>query len=90
MAQAGDIDPLRRLGAGPSRRRPCEDGAVAMRSRRRLLREIGCALAFKAVALTLLYFAFFGPQNRATLTPEQVADHVLPPATLSLPRDKVP
>lgn len=52
---------------------------------RSLRREIIWVLAFKMVALTILYFAFFGPTHRIHPTPAQVA------AVLSIwsnPREK--
>ncbi|HXQ67951.1 MAG TPA: hypothetical protein VN980_15370 [Alphaproteobacteria bacterium] len=50
-----------------------------MRRRRRLLREIGLALAFKAVALGVLYVAFFALPHGARLTSEGVSAHLLSP-----------
>lgn len=37
-----------------------------------LAREVTAALAFKAVALALLYVAFFGPWQRPEVTPADV------------------
>ena len=41
--------------------------------------EISAALAFKAVALALLYIAFFGPPHRITVTAERAAHALLDP-----------
>jgi len=40
----------------------------------RLAREIGFALVFKAIALTLLYFAFFRHPAGPSVTPSAMAD----------------
>lgn len=38
----------------------------------RLGREIGAALVIKVMALALLYFAFFSPSHRPTVTPAAI------------------
>lgn len=43
---------------------------------RTLAREIATALAFKAIALILLYVAFFGPSHRIDASADRVASHV--------------
>jgi hypothetical protein len=50
-----------------------------MRRRGTLVREIGLALAFKAVALGVLYVAFFIPPEGARLTSEGVSAHLFSP-----------
>lgn len=52
-------------------------GARSVSSRRSLGRDILWALALKAVALTLLYFAFFGPSHRVAVTPDRVAARLI-------------
>ncbi|MFI4986417.1 MAG: cytochrome oxidase putative small subunit CydP [Alphaproteobacteria bacterium] len=42
-------------------------------------RDIGLALAVKAVALTLLYVAFFGPGHGIPVAPADAAKHLLSP-----------
>jgi len=39
----------------------------------RLGHEIGAALIFKAVALAILYWAFFGPSRHVEVTPTNMA-----------------
>ncbi len=41
---------------------------------RPIAREIAIALAFKLIALFALYAAFFGPANRISVTPAQMAE----------------
>ncbi|HYB11429.1 MAG TPA: phosphoglycerate mutase [Alphaproteobacteria bacterium] len=43
---------------------------------RTLACEIAAALAFKVIALILLYFAFFGPSHRVDATTDRVASNV--------------
>jgi len=43
----------------------------------RLGRELGWALAFKAVALLVLYAAFFGASHRVVATPDRIAAMIL-------------
>jgi hypothetical protein len=38
-----------------------------------LLRELGAALAFKALALAILYFAFFGASHKIVVSPDSMA-----------------
>ena len=57
-----------------------------MRRRHRLLREIGAALAFKVLALGVLYVAFFALPNGARLTSEGVSAHLLSPLGPSVER----
>jgi hypothetical protein len=61
--------------AGPNqaRRGPRFILAKALGSKRSLSREIGAALAFKAVALSLLYFLFFDHGRRIVVTPAKMA-----------------
>jgi len=47
------------------------------RVRHPLAREIAVVLAIKLVALTALYFVFFGPDHRPDLTPESVGRAIL-------------
>lgn len=47
---------------------------------RSLGREIAWALAFKMLALAIIYFAFFGPAHRTSLTPDQIAAALGEPA----------
>jgi len=42
-------------------------------AKRSLSRDIGAALAFKAVALTLLYFAFFSGSHKSVVKSSQMA-----------------
>jgi hypothetical protein len=42
-------------------------------------REIVVVLCLKAAALTVLYFLFFAPANRPTMTAQVVAYHLLAP-----------
>ena len=42
-------------------------------TRRPLRRELGLAVAFKIVALFLLYYFFFGPSHRIHVTPAEMA-----------------
>ncbi len=51
-----------------------------MRRRTALAREIGLALAGKAVALALLYAAFFGPAHSMRVTTAAAGAHILAPA----------
>ncbi|MGA8758244.1 MAG: cytochrome oxidase putative small subunit CydP [Stellaceae bacterium] len=46
-------------------------------------REIAWVLAFKMVALAALYFAFFGPAHRSSVTPDQIAATLGEPAQTS-------
>jgi hypothetical protein len=48
-----------------------------MRRKHRLGREIGAALAFKALALGLLYVAFFMPAHGGRVTSQGVSTHLL-------------
>ncbi|MGO8869346.1 MAG: hypothetical protein ACLQME_22900 [Alphaproteobacteria bacterium] len=57
-----------------------------MRRRHRLLREIGAALAFKVLALGVLYVAFFALPNGARFTSEGVSAHLLSPLGPSVER----
>ena len=50
-----------------------------MRPRYRLQREIGMALAFKALALGILYVAFFMPGHGVRVTPDKLSTHLLAP-----------
>jgi hypothetical protein len=43
------------------------------------LREIVVVLCLKAAALTVLYFLFFAPADRPTVTEQMVAHHLLAP-----------
>lgn len=61
-------------------------GKQAMRRRHRLLHEIGAALAFKILALGVLYVAFFAPPHGAQLTSEGVSAHLLSPLGPSMER----
>ena len=45
-----------------------------------LRREIAWALAFKAVALVVIYVAFFGPSHRVRVTPGDTAALFAAPA----------
>ena len=45
-----------------------------------LRREIAWALAFKALALVVLYFLFFGPSHRMHVTPGDIAALFAAPA----------
>jgi hypothetical protein len=45
--------------------------------RARYWRDLSAALCLKAVALALLYFLFFAPANRPTVTQQAVAGHLL-------------
>jgi hypothetical protein len=42
-------------------------------TKRSLSREIGAALAFKLLALTVLYFLFFSGSHRTVVTPSEMA-----------------
>jgi hypothetical protein len=53
------------------------------KGRSRLLSEIGLALAFKALALVLLYVAFFAPGERARVTADTLSTHLLSSAGAS-------
>ena len=44
-----------------------------------LRREIILMLALKAALLTLLYFLFFSPAHRVTVTPERLRAHLVGP-----------
>jgi hypothetical protein len=48
-----------------------------------LAREIAWLLAFKAIALVLLYFTFFGPSHRIRVTPNQVASAIVGSAQIN-------
>ncbi len=50
--------------------------------RHSLGREIAWVLAFKMVALTALYFVFFGPTHRPPVTPDQIAAALGEPASI--------
>lgn len=52
-----------------------------------LVREIGWVLAFKLVALFVLYTLFFSPSHRIHVTPERVHGAVFG-ADASLPSDQ--
>ncbi len=49
-------------------------------SRPSLRRDIGWALAIKAVALAILYVAFFGPSHQVAVTADRVASALIDPA----------
>jgi len=51
-----------------------------MRRKHRLEREIAMALAFKVIALGILYVAFFMPGHGARMTPDKLSTHLLSPA----------
>ena len=57
-----------------------------MRRSGTLVREIGLALAFKAVALSVLYVAFFALPHGARLTSEGVSTHLFSPLGASMER----
>ena len=57
-----------------------------MRRSGTLVREIGLALAFKAVALGVLYVAFFALPHGARLTSEGVSTHLFSPLGPSMER----
>ena len=52
-------------------------------TQRRLWRDIGAALAIKAVALAALYFLFFDRSHRLVVTPAKMAAFLTDKATLS-------
>lgn len=52
-----------------------------MRIERSVTREVAFALIFKATALMLIYFAFFGPAHQTMTTPAAVASYLLGAAT---------
>ncbi len=45
--------------------------------------DIAWALAFKAVALVILYVAFFGPSRQVAVTPDRAAAALVHPAQSS-------
>jgi hypothetical protein len=51
-----------------------------MQRKHRLQREIGLVLACKALALGILYVAFFMPGHGVRVTPESLSTHLLAPA----------
>lgn len=55
-------------------------GASQAMSRPSLRRDIGWALAIKAVALAILYVAFFGPSHQVAVTADRVASALIDPA----------
>jgi hypothetical protein len=55
-------------------------GAPQAMSRPSLRRDIGWALALKAVALAILYLAFFGPSHQVAVTADRVASALIDPA----------
>ncbi len=66
--------PFFQNGGITGRRVMVDDGnSLGKTQRPSLGREIAWLLAFKAIALILLYFAFFGPSHRIRVTPSQVA-----------------
>ncbi len=55
-----------------------------------LAREVAFWLGVKAVALCALFFLFFGPGHRATVTPESVEQKLLAPAPRPVAPDTAP
>jgi hypothetical protein len=50
---------------------------VTTSKRHPVVREIALALVFKALALALLYVAFFSPAQRTLVTPEAMSQALL-------------
>ncbi len=46
---------------------------------RLLYREVAAVLLFKLCAITLIWYLFFGPTHRVTVTPERVQQSLFAP-----------